>query len=442
MNNKLFLKFLPLMLVILAGAGITAFILTKSYFDKYTSVSYGTPKKIEVNAPGETEETTLPEAGASSPDGGEEYFIEEPPEEDMTPEEAAAYEEEKVRVEDQLSEVENLKLDTNLGYIFVGDSRFVEMNRVLKISDQENCFMVAKIGEGYKWFSTDAIKQINRIRATQLFPAWKLIICLGINDLGNLSNYLKKYGEMWGDYDITLVSVNPVRQYGSITNSQIEDFNHQLKLMGLPYIDTYQILMSTGFETTDGLHYQTDTTRKIYNGILLGIQEEDSDALVAEPAAVLSDSALGRKKSLQNEILSQNKRVMPTVPASSNTAPATADVPATAPQSPATANDKVQGSSTESSPDSGQTEAGSGEGSSEQTPAEESPHSSDTSNSSSTDTGQGGQASDGSSSGGGSPAPQQDGRTYISGQWMTDQELQDYGLTPEQIEQLKRDGHL
>lgn len=169
--------------------------------------------------------------------------------------------------------------------------------------------MVAKVGEGYSWFNDTALQQINRITSSGLFDKWKLIICLGINDLGNVEKYVKKYESLKDDYDITLVSVNPVNNYGSLTNDQIEKFNSVLTELPFPYIDTYRLLLSTGYATTDGLHYSGDTTRKIYNGILLGLEELTPGSLTDKEEGILDSASLNKKKSIQNDILAQNKYV-------------------------------------------------------------------------------------------------------------------------------------
>ncbi len=217
--------------------------------------------------------------------------------------------EEKRSLNERLKEVEGMYLEPATGYIFVGDSRFVNMNDVCEISKRDNLFMVAKVGEGYNWFSETALQQIKRITSSGLFDKWKLIICLGINDLGNIDKYVKKYESLKDVYDITLVSVNPVNNYGNLSNSQIEKFNSVLTELPYDYIDTYHLLLSTGYATTDGLHYSGDTTRKIYNGILLGLDELTPGSLTSDPDGILDDASLGKKKSIQSDILAQNKYV-------------------------------------------------------------------------------------------------------------------------------------
>ena len=216
---------------------------------------------------------------------------------------------EKSTMDERLKEVEGKYPGPETGYIFVGDSRFVNMNDVCGISKRDNLFMVAKVGEGYSWFNDTALQQIKRITSSSLFDKWKLIICLGINDLGNIGKYVEKYESLKDDYDITLVSVNPVNNYGSLTNEQIEKFNSVLTELPFPYIDTYRLLLSTGYATTDGLHYSGDTTRKIYNGILLGLEELTPGSLTDKEEGILDSASLNKKKSIQSDILAQNKYV-------------------------------------------------------------------------------------------------------------------------------------
>ncbi len=219
--------------------------------------------------------------------------------------------EEKRSINDRLLDVESMSPGGNTGYIFVGDSRFVNMNDICGISKLENCFMVAKVGEGYRWFQDTGLSQIKKIVSSKIFPQWKLIICLGINDLENLDKYVKKYEALKEDYDITLVSVNPITHYGNLSNEAIEKFNSTLQKQPFPYIDTYHILMTTGYTTTDGLHYNGDTTRKIYHGILLGLEDFNPGCLTADPEGILDNNALGKKKSIQSDILAENKYVRP-----------------------------------------------------------------------------------------------------------------------------------
>ncbi len=238
---------------------------------------------------------------------------------DVTESEVVAEDtEEKKSINLRLENVDGMTPAMDVGYIFVGDSRFVNMNDVCEISKKDNLFMVAKVGQGYNWFNDTALGQIKTIVSSGLFKKWKLVICLGINDLGNLDKYLKKYEALRENYDITLVSVNPVNNYGTISNKEIEKFNSSLRGLSLPYIDTYGLLTTTGYTTTDGLHYNSDTTRKIYDGILLGLEELVPGTLTADTEAGLDKTSLAKKKSIQSQILAQNKYVKTDVAATAD----------------------------------------------------------------------------------------------------------------------------
>lgn len=155
------------------------------------------------------------------------------------------------------------------GFIFVGDSRFVGMNEVCDISDKKNYFVVAKVGEGYDWLIDEVIPQMNKIRdENKNITSWNLVINLGINDLYNLNKYKDIYDNFSLDYNIYVVSVNPIERHKSITNRDIEEFNNALKSVNKSiYIDTYKYLKTKGYSTTDGLHYTNDTYKKIFEFI-------------------------------------------------------------------------------------------------------------------------------------------------------------------------------
>ena len=62
-------------------------------------------------------------------------------------------------------------------------------------------------------------------------------------------------------------AVTPVSDYPTITNSEIEEFNSEMK-SGLDsrvgWLDGYSFLQNTGFSTGDGLHYNSDTYKTLY----------------------------------------------------------------------------------------------------------------------------------------------------------------------------------
>ena len=167
------------------------------------------------------------------------------------------------------------------GYLWVGDSRFVGMDAVVKVSEKENNFVIAKTGQGLDWFKKEAIPKIEDI--FEEYPEkekWYLISNLGVNDLKNAEKYITCYDELVScheDMDLTLilVSVNPVdngkaRTYGydgTWLSLNIPLFNDVLQNTDYTYIDTNTILTEKGFSTVDGIHYTDMTYELIYDTI-------------------------------------------------------------------------------------------------------------------------------------------------------------------------------
>ena len=175
--------------------------------------------------------------------------------------------------------------DDYTGTMWIGDSRFVGMDKAVDITSTDRNFLVAKIGQGLPWFKNTALTSVKKIRSkNSALKTWRYVICLGVNDLKDIDNYIEEYKTLTAEdskIELILVSVNPVKDYPSISNSQIEAFNEKLKDAcdenGWYYIDTYTTLMDQGYKTTDGLHYDNDTYKTIYQGILDGLSEYESE---------------------------------------------------------------------------------------------------------------------------------------------------------------------
>lgn len=159
------------------------------------------------------------------------------------------------------------------GYIYVGDSRFVGMNSVCSIDSEDNTFVVAEISQGYSWLVSSAIYEIDSIVSSNKdITKWNIVIGLGVNDLGNISNYLEEYKRLSDNYTLFVVSVNPIEYHNYITNSNITKFNNELKTLdNIVYIDTYSDLISKGFSTKDGIHYTDSTYENIFSYIKMNI---------------------------------------------------------------------------------------------------------------------------------------------------------------------------
>ena len=156
-------------------------------------------------------------------------------------------------------------------YVFVGDSRFVGMKNAVKGYVDQDVEIVAKIGEGLKWFKTmapDLYEMKGKI----------IIFNFGVNDLYNAGKYIEFYNGMPEDFmknnTLVFMSVNPVdeakeAEYGfTVKNADIEKFNDKMKAgLNKQYfhvIDTYTFTLQNDLKTTDGLHYFNHIYRLIF----------------------------------------------------------------------------------------------------------------------------------------------------------------------------------
>lgn len=159
-----------------------------------------------------------------------------------------------------VTDVENVA-----GVIFVGDSRFVQME---KCAGQNPCTWIAESSKGYKWLNENAVERIDNCVGN----GSKIVLNLGVNDLGNLQKYLtlvNAKAEEWTSKGATVYysSVNPVSGNRYVTEEQVEYFNSQLQ-SGLSenvhWIDSHSYLNSIGYQLVDGLHYNNETYRNLY----------------------------------------------------------------------------------------------------------------------------------------------------------------------------------
>jgi hypothetical protein len=154
----------------------------------------------------------------------------------------------------------------SIPYLFVGDSRTVQLKMAVGSTDKA---YVAKVGEGYSWFKNTAISEIQEYAGN----GTTMIINFGVNDLANASNYINlvnSYIDTWINAGITVYysSVTPVGSYPTVSNAQIESFNAKLQAELDPrikWIDSYSYLIQTGFNTSDGLHYDKSTYKNLYS---------------------------------------------------------------------------------------------------------------------------------------------------------------------------------
>ena len=167
--------------------------------------------------------------------------------------------------------------------VFLGDSRTVQLySRVTgtygkgiyssgKVYDLGSDVYIAMSGQGLSWMKKSAIPSIRNY----LTSGTSLVILMGVNDLFKLNSYISyinKNAPSWtsNGAKVYFVSVNPCSGNYNRMNPRINSFNSKMRSSLNPivgYIDTHSYLMSTGYSTYDGLHYNKDTYLKIYKYI-------------------------------------------------------------------------------------------------------------------------------------------------------------------------------
>ena len=167
----------------------------------------------------------------------------------------------------------NVHAEPQTEIIFVGDSRTIGMDKVVKFSSNDNIHTVAKVGKGYQWLISEGITQIESIESDTT-KNYVEVYLLGINDLKNVDKYTTWYQERAKEHNIILVSVNPVENYGKISNYTISNFNAELIDTEIAYIDTNTLMQDIPFKkTVDGLHYNKEAYVYLYGIISESIVE-------------------------------------------------------------------------------------------------------------------------------------------------------------------------
>lgn len=152
--------------------------------------------------------------------------------------------------------------------IIIGDSRTVMTCKDYGLCQNDQ--YVAKVSMGYNWLVETAINETNNILNNNSGTKYNIYINLGANDYDyQANNYLNKINELttstWKDHNIIFVTVNPMSDENE--NAKIESFNNTIKSglnSSVKYCDTYTKIKSSGYNATDGTHYDKDTSSKIY----------------------------------------------------------------------------------------------------------------------------------------------------------------------------------
>lgn len=183
---------------------------------------------------------------------------------------------------------------------FVGDSRTVGLR--YSATNSSKYVFIAKESMGYSWFASEAVDTLRNHLNTH--PKGAVVFNFGINDIGptgeaNVYNYIslyKKLEQEYPDTDFYYMTVNPVQNHPSISNSAVEHFN-SIVAQNFPnqIVDTYS---NIDFQFTDTVHYQTSTyrdilsyTEKVLQGKSGNIKEYHEKPLMTE----LNPDAVGCK---------------------------------------------------------------------------------------------------------------------------------------------------
>ncbi len=151
------------------------------------------------------------------------------------------------------------------GVIFVGDSRFVQMQNSV---GENSCTWIAESSKGYNWFNEKAIARIDN----NVGNGSKILINLGVNDVGNLQKYISLVNTKANEWvgkgaTVYYSSVNPVWENPYVTEEQVEYFNSQMQANlneNVHWIDSHSYLNAVGYRLVDGLHYSTETYQTLY----------------------------------------------------------------------------------------------------------------------------------------------------------------------------------
>lgn len=157
------------------------------------------------------------------------------------------------------------ELVTGPEIIFVGDSRFVQMHN--SVGGGEYVW-IAKSSQGYKWFASEAVPQID----AAVGRGTKILINLGVNDVANVNAYaelVNRKAAEWTEKGATVYysSVNPVENGKYVTKSMVSSFNKKLQSRlssQVHWIDSYSYLQGSGYTLTDGLHFSKGTYKNLY----------------------------------------------------------------------------------------------------------------------------------------------------------------------------------
>lgn len=173
------------------------------------------------------------------------------------------------RIDDLIDKYYNsyIQKHTVENMIFVGDSRVVGM-----LLTSGRYHYIGEESTGYDWMV--GVAEGALASSVAKYPEADIIMCFGVNDVGNIGAYINEYQRLYSIYGdkIWFMSVNPIDDSAAAAcgyfanNSMVINFNNALKeAMGDRYLDCYSKMIENGFGTQDGVHYTADTYINIEN---------------------------------------------------------------------------------------------------------------------------------------------------------------------------------
>ena len=158
------------------------------------------------------------------------------------------------------------------GVLMIGDSRCVMMREA---TGGGGVSWICENGKEYEWFKATAIPQAEAI----IGRGTKVVINLGVNDADHAYSYSALINQKAAEWAARgaktyFVSVNPVGGNPWTSMDDVLNFNSIMirELAGVPYIDTCTWLQQTGYMMIDGMHFDNETSIRIFNQIMANLR--------------------------------------------------------------------------------------------------------------------------------------------------------------------------
>ncbi len=164
--------------------------------------------------------------------------------------------------------------------IVIGASRVVDMKEAVAASSTYSYYSsyvtyIAADGKRLSWFKASALPMLKVYM--KMYPKSTIVVQLGNNDLSKGSsfyhNYWNAYKKLLKTYPNNKIYFMDILPADASTkrerNQKAAAFNSQLKSrFPSNYIGAFNYLMSVGYTTTDGIHYNAQTSLTIFDYIL------------------------------------------------------------------------------------------------------------------------------------------------------------------------------